>query len=125
MLADSLRVARETVELPDNLVQTVDEPPAIDLLTACLPRVLSELSEADREVLTRCDLEGVPQAEFAAQHGLSLSAVKSRVQRARVRLRTRLSEACQVRLDANGHVADFVKRPTHGHRSRRQCRGAS
>lgn len=114
MLADSLRVARDTVELPDNLVSEADEPPAVDLLTACLPRVLSELSEADRDVLTRCDLEGMPQAEYAAQHGLSLSAAKSRIQRARERLRARLAEACQVRFDADGHVIDFVGRSSCG-----------
>lgn len=114
MLADSLRVARNTVELPDNLVLETDDPPAVDLLTVCLPRVLSELSEVDRDALTRCDLEGMPQAEYAARLGLSLSAAKSRIQRARARLRTRLAEACQVRFDASGQVSDFVGRPTRG-----------
>ena len=50
------------------------------------------------------------QADFAAAHGLSLSAAKSRVQRARVRLKTQMSVACQVRLDDTGRVTDFVPR---------------
>jgi RNA polymerase sigma-70 factor (ECF subfamily) len=49
----------------------------------CLPRVLSELSAEDREAITLCDLQGMAQAEFARTTGLSLSAAKSRVQRAR------------------------------------------
>ncbi|GAB4209710.1 MAG: sigma-70 family RNA polymerase sigma factor [Tibeticola sp.] len=110
LLADTLRVARETVELPETLAAEDDEPDTVDALTACLPRVLAELSEADRDVITRCDLEGMPQAAYAALHGLSLSAAKSRVQRARERLRARLAEACQVRLDPQGHVADFTPR---------------
>jgi len=82
----------------------------VDSLTACLPRVLSELSPEDREAITQCDLQGVPQAEFAAAKGLSLSAAKSRVQRARQRLRERMTLACQVRFDDAGHVSDFVPR---------------
>jgi len=109
-LADRLRVARQMVELPEDLLAPVDEVDTVDTLTACLPRVLSELSAQDREAITSCDLQGMPQAEFAAAHGLSLSAAKSRVQRARQRLRERMTQACQVQLDEIGHVADFVPR---------------
>ncbi|WP_296869576.1 sigma-70 family RNA polymerase sigma factor [Tibeticola sp.] len=110
LLADSLRVARDTVELPETLIDETEELPAVDALTACLPAVLAELSDADRDIITRCDLEGMPQADYAAQHGLSLSAAKSRVQRARERLRARLAEACQVRFDEHGRVEDFAGR---------------
>ena len=109
-LADHLRVARHTVELPDDLAALVVETDAVDTLTACLPRVLSELNAEDREAITLCDLQGMAQADFAAAKGLSLSGAKSRVQRARQRLRTQMSQACQVQLDAAGHVADFVPR---------------
>lgn len=109
-LADRLRVAREMVELPEDLVAPGEETEAVDALTACLPRVLSELSAEDREAITQCDLQGMPQAEFAAAHGLSLSAAKSRVQRARQRLRERMTQACQVQLDEIGRVADFAPR---------------
>lgn len=110
-LADRLRVARDMVELPEDLVAPVEETDAVDALTACLPRVLSELSADDREAITLCDLQGMPQAEYAAAKGLSLSAAKSRVQRARQRLRERMTQACQVQRDDTGRVADFVPRP--------------
>jgi RNA polymerase sigma-70 factor (ECF subfamily) len=109
-LTDHLRVHRDTVEVPDDLAQTIDDIDTVDVLTACLPRVLSELSAADRDAITACDLQGMSQADFAAAHGLSLSAAKSRVQRARVRLKAQMSVACQVRLDDTGRVADFVPR---------------
>lgn len=110
-LADRLRVERHTVELPDDLANPVDEVEAVDALTACLPRVLSELSEEDREAITLCDLQGMAQADYAQALGLSLSAAKSRVQRARARMKQQMSVACQVQLDASGHVHDFVPRP--------------
>lgn len=109
-LADRLRVARETIELPDNLPAPADDTDTVDRLTACLPRVLAELSAEDRDAITQCDLLGVAQADFAHAGGLSLSAAKSRLQRARQRLKERMTQACQVQLDAEGHVADFVPR---------------
>ena len=56
------------------------------------------------------DVEGA-QDQFAKASGLGLSAAKSRLQRARQRLKTRMTQACQVRLDEAGHVTDFVPRP--------------
>lgn len=113
-LADRLRLARDTVELPEDLSAETEEVAAIDSLVVCLPRVLSELSRDDREAITLCDLEGLPQDEYARRKGLSLPGAKSRVQRARKRLRERLTQVCQVRLDAGGQVSDFVPRAPLG-----------
>ena len=109
-LTDRLRLARHTVELPGDLNADAEEAAAVDSLAACLPRVLTELSPEDREAITLCDLEGLPQDEYARRKGLSLPGAKSRVQRARKRLRAQLTQACQVRLDAAGQVSDFVPR---------------
>jgi len=110
-LADRLRLARNTVELPEDISADLDEAAAVDSLAACLPRVLSELSPEDREAITLCDLERLPQEEYARRKGLSLPGAKSRVQRARKRLREQLTLSCQVSLDAAGQVSDFVPRP--------------
>ncbi|MGI9133921.1 MAG: sigma factor-like helix-turn-helix DNA-binding protein, partial [Rhodoferax sp.] len=77
----------------------------------CLPRVLSELSPSDREAVDLCDLEGLSQAQYAAKVGLNLSAAKSRLQRARQKVRDRMTQACQVKFDGIGRVQDFVPRP--------------
>lgn len=110
LLADRLRVSRSMVEVPDDLVAPTDEFDSVDRLTACLPRVLSELQPEDRDAIVLCDLQGMSQADFAQKTGLGLSAAKSRVQRARQRLKARMTQACQVTLDTRGHVEDFVPR---------------
>lgn len=86
----------------------------VDLLSACLPRVLRELAAEDREALELCDIGGMSQKAFAELKGLSLPGAKSRVQRARQRLRAQLLCACQVRFDARGQVCCFVPRPPLG-----------
>ncbi|MDD4880825.1 MAG: sigma-70 family RNA polymerase sigma factor [Gallionellaceae bacterium] len=109
-LIDRFRLRKDQVELPDDLASASDEPEAVDSLAACLPRALSELSALDRDILSLCDLEHMSQADYAALRGQTLAAAKSRLQRARKRLREHLTRACQVRFDADGKVCGFVPR---------------
>lgn len=109
-LIDHHRLRREIVELPEDIPQpeTVHEP--ILALGACLTRVLGELSFEDRSIIEQCDLENVKQKDYAVAHGLSLAAVKSRLLRARGRMRARMSAACQIRFDDRGRVESHIPR---------------
>lgn len=106
-LADRLRLKKEQV---DDLATEHNEAPTVESLAACLPRPLSELSEEDRDAITRYDLDGMSQEYYARLKGLSLPGTKSRVQRARKRLREHLGETCQVKFDDGGKVCCFVPR---------------
>jgi RNA polymerase sigma-70 factor (ECF subfamily) len=110
-LIDRFRLSREQVELPEDLCVESPEMVPVESLAACLPRVLSELSADDREAITLCDLQGMSQQAFADLKGISLPGAKSRIQRARRRMRAQLTSACQVSFDESGHVSDFVPRP--------------
>lgn len=111
-LIDHYRAERHNVELPDDLgtPDSNDESEPVDALSACLPRALSELAESDRIAIQLCDIEGLTQQAFAIRARLSLPAAKSRLQRARMRLRARLTEACQVRFDEAGKVCCHTPR---------------
>lgn len=63
-----------------------------------------------REALVLADLEGMPQAELAQRLGLSLSGAKSRVQRARVRLKASLLACCEFEFDRLGRVIDYERK---------------
>jgi RNA polymerase sigma-70 factor (ECF subfamily) len=111
LLIDRLRLSKDQVPLPDDLAAEPESVlAAVDGLAQCLPRVLAELSAQDREAITLCDIEGMTQQDYAVRLGLSLPAAKSRVQRARTRLKARMTEACQVRFDEAGQVCCFVPR---------------
>ena len=112
LLVDRLRLTKEQVPLPDDLCeQSVSGVEPVDLLSHCLPRVLSELSAEDREAVLLCDMQGMTQKDYAERSGLSLPGAKSRLQRARLHLRSQLAKACQVRFDEAGKVCCFVPRP--------------
>lgn len=115
-LVDRLRTAHPTEPLPDDLAEIAvlaAQPLApVDALADCLTRVIGELPAADAMILRACDLQGQTQRAFADANGLSLPATKSRLLRARQRLRERLTTACQVRFEEDGSVGGHVPRST-------------
>ena len=107
-LIDYARTRKEHLEIPDQLPLVEEQEEPVTDLAQCLPRALEGLSEEDRDAIEQCDLEGMTQAEYARSVGISLAGAKSRVQRARRRLKARLDELCQVRLDETGKVCCFI-----------------
>ena len=64
-----------------------------------------------REALTLTELDGLTQKQAAEMLGLSLSGMKSRVQRGRQHLRNALEGCCHIALDARGRVVSCEPRP--------------
>lgn len=108
---DRYRLRKDYVSLPDDIVQDDETTIAVDDLSQCIPRVLSELSQPDREAITLCDLDGMSQQRYADMKGITLAAAKSRIQRARIRLKKQLETACRVEKDDLGNVCSFTPRP--------------
>jgi RNA polymerase sigma-70 factor (ECF subfamily) len=57
-----------------------------------------------REALTLTELEGLTQKQAAEMLGISLSGMKSRVQRGRQQLRKLFDDCCRIALDARGRI---------------------
>ncbi len=96
--------------LAEELPQDIDDIPAIKTLDICLLKALERLDDADREAIERCDLDGELQATFAKDKGLSLAGAKSRIQRARKRLKTELVDLCKVNFDESGNVCCYTSK---------------
>lgn len=109
-LVDYQRLHRETVELPDDIPHSVETADPVVTLSACVGRVLTELHAEDRDIIEQCDLNGMKQQDYAKAHDLTLAAVKSRLLRARKRMRATLSANCQVQYDEQGLVESYVPR---------------
>ena len=110
-LVDRSRTAHPTEPLADDAPiadpGTAELAP-VDALAGCLTRVMGKLAPQDAAVLRACDLQGQTVREYAQLCGLSLPATKSRLLRARQRLRDRLVADCQVGFDADGTVCCHV-----------------
>jgi len=111
VLVDHLRGPRAAPAQQVEPAAEEDDPRELTLEVAgWLPGFLARLPAADREVLELVDLAGLAQTELAARLSISTSAAKSRVQRARAKLRELLSACCRVDFDRAGHVVDWRRR---------------
>jgi RNA polymerase sigma-70 factor (ECF subfamily) len=95
---------------PGNSTSDEGEASALQELAACLKPLIGKLTLADQEALRLIEFEGVTQVEAAGRLGLSLSGMKSRVQRARVHLRSALDDCCRIALDRRGGVLGYQAR---------------
>ncbi|GAA4702375.1 RNA polymerase sigma factor SigZ [Pseudonocardia yuanmonensis] len=96
----------------DGVVEEPDDPAGVlDELAPCLRPLLDGLPGEQRRAVMMIDLDGVGQAEAARREGVSLSGMKSRVQRGRRRLAELLGQCCTLTLDARGVPMDYEPAP--------------
>jgi len=94
----------------DSQVPPEDDQRALQELAACMTPMIRQLPPAYREAVTLADLEGVTQADAAARAGVSVSGMKSRIQRGRQQLKAVLEECCRVQLDRRGTIVGYDPR---------------
>ncbi len=68
------------------------------------------LPDIYREAVILSELKGLPQKEIAQAQGLSLSGVKSRVQRGRAMLKSMLTAHCGPEFDQAGRISGYDPR---------------
>jgi RNA polymerase sigma-70 factor (ECF subfamily) len=113
-IIDYYRSTRATTTLEEPEVSRLpEELPDEDIVTELLPCVRAmvlSLPAQDRQALILTEYQGLPQKELAARLGLSISGAKSRVQRAREKLKQQLLACCHFELDRRGHIIDYQPR---------------
>jgi len=87
-----------------------DDRDASRSLSACVSVFVARLPSPYREAVTLVELEGLTTREAANMVGISISGMKSRVQRGRAQLREMFEQCCEIALDARGKVTDFTPR---------------
>jgi RNA polymerase sigma-70 factor, ECF subfamily len=107
-IADYYRMTRPQEDLPDSLPAPVeDEPDAASEVAASIGDMLRCLPRKYRQALELTDMQGLSQAELAARLNMSISGAKSRVQRAREKLKDLLLDCCHFEFDRFGRVIDY------------------
>jgi RNA polymerase sigma-70 factor (ECF subfamily) len=91
-----------------------DPSGVLEELAGCLRPLLDGLPAEQRRAVELIDLDGVPQSQAAQGEGVSLSGMKSRVQRGRRRLAALLGQCCALTLDARGLPMDYAAPPSCG-----------
>ena len=105
-LVDHQRRIRPTEALPAEVAPVTEAAADGPDLGPAVLRFLDVLPPEDREALRLTEFEGLTQRELAERLGLSLSGAKSRVQRARARLREQLEHCCRFEFDRRGNIIE-------------------
>ncbi len=107
-ISDYYRRTRPQDELPDSLPSpTAEEPDAEAELAPSVREMMRCLPRKYRQPLEMTDLEGLSLAEVASRLNISLSGAKSRVQRARAKLREAFLDCCHFEFDRAGRVIEY------------------
>jgi RNA polymerase sigma-70 factor, ECF subfamily len=111
-LIDYYRKPTNTLSLESQLSELhAEKPDAQEAmhqeLSQCIKPFIKNLPEKYGEVLDAIDIQGVSQKELAKELGLSYSAVKSRAQRGRQKLKELFQECCTYKMDVRGNIIEY------------------
>ena len=104
-------IAEYAAQAPDDAeaAEPIDRAAKAEF-AGCLLPFMHDLPPRYREALMLTDIEGLTQAEAARRLGLSVSGMKSRVQRGRAKLKHALLRCCAFETDKWGTVLDYQPR---------------
>lgn len=108
-IMDYYRKKKITTEITDDVLKTeehFDSEPQQEIEDG-LRGMIDNLPEVYRQALLLTEYGGITQKELSKQMGISLSGAKSRVQRARQKLRDELMRCCHFELDHYGKIIDY------------------
>jgi RNA polymerase sigma-70 factor (ECF subfamily) len=94
-----------------DLVETVDEKSIIGEASDYIKVLLKLLPDDYATPLYMSDIDGIDQKIIAQNLGLTLPNTKSRIQRARVKLKERFLECCVVSFGESGEMVSFDIKP--------------
>lgn len=90
--------------LPESVEQTDTR------FNSCLTSFIDQLPDQDKEALYQTTFGELSQKEYAASINQRYSTVKSRVQRARVKLKTLFVDCCSIEADRYGNIISSAQK---------------
>ncbi|MGA9278539.1 MAG: sigma-70 family RNA polymerase sigma factor [Ilumatobacter sp.] len=119
-ITDHYRRSGRRREAPAADIEPVAEPSAdnwlddqeatLSELASCIRPLVDALPADYRRALELTDFDGLTQTDAARLEGISLSGMKSRVQRGRRQFSTLVKQCCDVTTDTRGELVDFQLR---------------
>ena len=111
--------ARTRARAPVLGAENLADMPALDrsdgddlqaALGECVALFVARLPSPYREAITLTELQGLTQKDAADMLGITLSGMKSRVQRGREKIRDMFDECCRISVDCRGRVVECEPR---------------
>ena len=111
-IADYYRAQRPTSVVPETLAAPDDlaTDDVVQELLPCVAAMVDMLPATYREALRLTEYEWLSQKQLSERLGISFSGAKSRVQRARAKIKEQLLACCHFQFDHAGRIIDYQSR---------------
>lgn len=109
-IADYYRKQKHTADLDFEIAESFEFEDSQQKAEKCLTSCMNDLNDSDFNALQETDLGSMSQHEYAQKHGLSHTGAKSRIQRARKKLKEVITKCCDIKSDQFGNILDVVPR---------------
>ena len=94
-----------TMEFSEDIEDVYDENlSANDEVMSCLKSTINKLPEKQKQVIFLAEFQNMPQKELSKKLGLSISGTKSRVQRARRKIKELMVSNCGLEINGRNFV---------------------
>lgn len=96
------------IEFSDEIIsESQDKDNVNDEIAQCLKGMIQNLPEKYKQAIQLTEFENLTQKELGERLGLSESGAKSRVQRARLKLKEMILSCCSLEFDGFGNIIDY------------------
>lgn len=99
-------------EISEQIAVEPNEPvdSSLKLADCCLRPLIESLPVIYRDALVMVELEGLSHRQFAEKAGITLTNAKSRVQRAREKLKSVIMQCCNYEFDKYGNIVSCCEK---------------
>ena len=109
-IIDHFRNNKPGYEFSDKDVITEADNEMTSCLSSCILPFIEKLPSKYKEALKLTEFENYSQHQLAEHLGISYSGAKSRVQRAREKLKEIFEECCNISADPYGNILEYTSR---------------
>ncbi len=109
-IIDHYRKQQIMTQLPESIVSEalIEEKQFQKNIDSCIQMMIHKLSDKYRQAVVMTVYENLTRRELSDLLGISVSGAKSRVQRAREKLKTELLNCCHLEFDRFGKIIDYT-----------------
>ncbi|MFV1975618.1 MAG: sigma-70 family RNA polymerase sigma factor [Candidatus Scalindua sp.] len=109
-IVDYYRAKKRYEQLPEDLSEENEDTNTIKQLSKCMLPMIQALPKTYQRPLVLSEIEGKKYKELAAELGLSVSAVKSRILRGREKLHKSMVRCCTIYRNDAGEAVDYEQK---------------
>lgn len=110
-IIDYYRMKQDNLDISEvqeeTLFKEIEEKTVNHEISMCLTEMVKSLPEKYKEAILLTEYQEMPQNVYGAAVGISNSGARSRVQRARVKLKDTLMDCCNLEFDSFGGIVNY------------------